>query len=366
MKFFVTQENLLHGLSILGRPPVRYAGLPILQNILISAEENGITLMTTNLEIGIKTKIRGKVEKNGSFTLDSRILGEYISYLPKETIEINLIGDEVEVKTPKTQTRIKGLSSDEFPILPEIAESFEIEVKTEEFKKALSQILFAAAHDATRVELTGILFSFFPSRLTLAATDSYRLAEKHISIQAKKETFEKNIIVPARSVIEMNRILFGETTKLFVSDNQIALKTEDTEFVSRLIDGNYPDYRQLIPERRNTKIITDRADFILAVKSTSLFCRSGMNDVHLAFHPEKKSFFVTAINSQIGENISEVDANISGDENEIVLNYKYLLDGLSIIGTEEVIFELIDKNNVGLLRPKDQSDYLYLIMPIRQ
>ncbi len=366
MKFLATQENLLHGLSILGRPPIRHAGLPILQNILITAEENGITLMTTNLEIGIKTKIRGKVEKTGSFTLDSRIFGEYISYLPKETIEITLLGDEIEIKTPKAQTRIKGLSADEFPLLPEIVESFEIEIKTEELKKALSQTLFAAAHDATRVELTGILFSFSPSRLTLAATDSYRLAEKHISVKMKEGMPEKKIIVPVRSVMEMNRILSGENTKLFVSDNQIALKNEDTEFVSRLIDGNYPDYRQLIPERRNTKVITDRADFILATRSASLFCKSGMNDIHLVFHPDKKSFVVSAINNQVGENISEVDAVVSGDENEIVLNYKYLLDGLSTIGTEEVILELIDKNNVGLLRPKDQSDYLYLIMPIRQ
>ncbi len=365
MKILCTQENLHNGLCITGHFLGKHNSLPILGNVLLKAQGNSISFTTTNLEIGIEATIRGKIEEEGSFTVDAKIFSEYISLLPKENVEITTINNELEIKTSKTQTRMKGLPSDEFPLLPEVEKKTSFTFSSMDFKKALSQVIFAVSHDEIRVELTGVLFSFEKEKLILAATDSYRLTEKQFFYKSDIQE-GIHIIVPLKSVTEMIRILSGEDCILYCSQNQISLLNNGAHFISRIIDGNYPDYKQLIPEKRNTKIIVNRSEFLTQIRTAGLFCRPGINDVHLKFSPEKKAIIIASINAQLGENISELDAQISGDENEIVFNYRYLLDGLNSISTNEVVLEIIDKNNIGLLRPKDESDYLYLIMPIRQ
>lgn len=367
MKIKCTQENLHMGLSIVGQLATKSSSLPILNNVLLHAEKNSISITTTNLEIGIKTIIRGKVEREGSFTVNARVFSEYISLLPKEIVEISLEKDEVEIKTKKTQTRIKSIPADEFPLLPDVEKSHPFKVSSNELKTAVSQVIFAASHDETRMELSGVLFQFRPNKLVLAATDSFRLSEKSIFFQIAKHCEEKSIIVPARAVFEMSRIATGaEEIDLFVSEGQIAMQSEHTEFVSRIIDGNYPDYTQIIPKEKNTKIVVNREEFIKTIKSASLFCKPGVNDISLNFSLQDNEIIVTAINTQVGENISRLEAQISGQENKGVFNYKYLLDGLGSISTDEVLLELIDQNSPAVIKPKDKSDHLYLVMPIRQ
>lgn len=324
-------------------------------------------MVTTNLEMGIKTTMRGKVEKEGSFTADAKVLAEHVSLLPKETVEIFLEEDDFCLKTQKTQTRIKGLPADEFPLLPEVNKEKPVVVDSGEFKKAVTQAIFAVSHDETRMELSGIYFKFEKEGLTLAATDSFRLAERKLATKKEKEGENVEIIVPAKSVMEMGRVMGEEgEAELFFSEGQIAMHSAQTEFVSRTIEGRYPDYHQIIPKERNTRVHVNRAELVKSLKGASLFCKPGINDVSLAFSPAENEIVITAINSQVGENISRLEADISGQENKGVFNYKYFLDGLNSFATDEVTIDMIDQTNPALITPKGQEGHLYLIMPIRQ
>jgi len=225
------------------------------------------------------------------------------------------------------------------------------------------------------LELSGVMFNFNGAGLTLAATDSYRLAEKNIKIKTNNRE-EKKIIVPAKTLQELIRILSGlqasalaaedQGIKFYLSENQILFTCGSTELVSRLIEGQYPDYQQIIPTTSKTKAISQRAELIRAVKLASLFSKTGINDINLDFPKGKNQVVVSSVSGQTGENVTSLEAKVSGEDNGIVVNYRYLLDGLNNIDSELVRLEIVDGNTPCLLKSDKETDYLYIIMPIKQ
>lgn len=376
LKIFSLQENLKQGLALAGHISGKNVNLPILNNVLLKAENGNIKLITTNLEIGIVSVIRGKIEQEGAFTVNSKIISDCVNLLPNhETIGIKQEEDNLLVDCKNYQSKIKGQSAEEFPLIPDVDKKNYFSAQAEELKKAISQVIFAVSSSGTRLELSGVLFVFSGNALIIAATDSYRLAEKKIKIKSNSEE-DKKIIVPAKTLQELLRILSinldneveekNSEIKFYISENQILFTYGSTELVSRLIEGQYPDYQQIIPNNSKTKAYIDRQEFVRAVKMASLFSKTGVNDINLDFPSGKNQVVVSSVSGQTGENITNMEAKVLGEDNSIVVNYRYLLEGLSNIEKETVKIEIIDSNTPCIIKSEQDESYLYIIMPIKQ
>lgn len=368
MKISCTQENLMRGLSIVVHLAGKNATLPILSNVLLQATTGGIELTTTNLEIGIRVTIRGKVEREGNFTVQARLLTDYISLLPQDKVDIEVSERIMRISSGGNETTLKGLLAEEFPLLPVIEKQNGIRVRVRDIEDAISKTSFTVALDETRPEIGGVLCVVKNKTITFVGTDSYRLAERHIPLE---EDFrgEERFILPVKTLQELIKAISGELEEvmnIYWSENQISFVWGDVECVSRLIEGQYPDYQQIIPKDFQTTIVVPREDLIKTVKTASLFAKSGINDVALQVLVGEKTIVVSSANQQIGENVSRLKANVEGVDNTIVFNYRYLLDGLASFHTPDVRLQIIDSDNPGLLRPEGEEGHIYLVMPIKK
>ena len=367
MKLICTQENLIKGLNIVSHIAGKNVSLPILNNILFKAGNSVISLISTNLDIGIKTLIRGKVDTPGELTVPARLITDYVSLLELGNVELEKRGNDLIVKTSKQETIIKGREADEYPILPEVDDIEGFSLAAKEFKEALSQVVFSASYDDIRPELSGILLVVNDDKLLMVATDSYRLAQKVVELDKGKISKIRKI-VPLRVLQEILRILPEENKeiKIAFSDNQVVFRFNETVIVSRLIEGNYPDYEEIIPKECKSRVIINKNELTKAVKTASLFSKTGINDILLEFNIKEKDIKISAANVQLGENKASLPVEITGENNSVVFNYKYLLDGLQNMPGKKVVFELNSSDAPVLLKPENDKSYLYLIMPIRR
>ncbi len=374
MKLISLQENLRRGLNIVGHITTKNINLPILNNILIKAENGNIELISTNLEIGVIHQLRGKIESDGQFTVDSKLITEYVNLLSgNEKVSLEEKEGELKLECGSYKTKIKGEQAKEFPLIPAIPKDNFFSCQIVDLKKALNSVIFAVSNSENRVELTGVLFTFLGDKLSLAATDSYRLAESEIEVVNHGAKDDSKVIVPAKTAAEVLRILNGidmsalesETdVKIYISDNQILFTVDAVDLISRLINGHYPDYKQIIPTQSQTDVLVERSELARAVKASALFSKMGINDVTLKFSKDK--VIVSAFSGASGESRAEVDANVTGGENEITINYRYLIDGLNNIGGDLVRISILNSNTPCVLRAEKEDGYLYIIMPIRQ
>jgi len=375
MKLICLQENLKKGLNIVGHATSKNINLPILNNILIKAEGGNIEFISTNLEIGVRHQVRGKIESEGEFTVDAKLITEYINLLNNgEKVELQEKDNELKVESGNYKTKIKGEAAKDFPLIPSINEEAAYICSFNELKKALSSVVFSVSNNDNRVELTGILFTFNKKTLGLAATDSYRLAENNIKLKKGKEGEEEKVIVPAKTIQELLRIFNNfdlnleaenvEEIKISLSDNQILFTFDSVSLISRVINGRYPDYKQIIPSKSQTEIVVNRQEMVRAIKAVSLFSKSGINDITAVFLKNKIS--LSAFSGASGESQVDLEADIKGTDNEITINYRYLLDGFNNINSDKVIIKVLNNTNPCLLKPEKDDNYVYIVMPIRQ
>lgn len=366
MKVSCTKENLLRGLTSVSHIAGKNITLPILNNVLLKATGGTLELSATNLELATISKVRGKVEQEGSFTVQAKLLTDYVTLLPNERIDFELRENALHIHCANNTTVMHGMEASEFPLIPTVEKRHQYVCNAQEFRAALGQIVFAVSNDESRPEISGALFSVKAKKLTLASTDSYRLAERSMPLESS--TDDTTVIVPAKTIYELLRVMDADEQKITVvlSDNQMLFVLSNAELISRTIEGRYPDYAQIIPKSHTTQIRFNVEELTKAVRTTSLFCKTGINDITLQFFPDKKMIAISALNSQVGESTTTVQAQVSGKPNDIILNYRYLLDGLANIGTQEAEFSMEDNASPGMLAPKDGSDYLYIIMPIKQ
>lgn len=376
MKISSTQENLNQALLITSHIANKNSNLPILGNILIKTENKILTISATNLEIGVIINIRSKVEEDGEFSVDAKLLSDYISLLPKNRVDLNFNGDNLNINCQKQKTKIKSQTATDFPLIPKINKQNPYLINSKEFKEGVAEVVFAVSNLETRPEFSGVFMSFNKKELILAATDSYRLAEKKLKLLEENNSEKREIIVPVRTLQEISRILgvfkeelspeSVENIEIYLTENQIMFSYNSVDLISRLIEGQYPDYTQIIPTTSKTQIKINNNNLIKAVKTSSLFTKSGIYDIKIEFKTKEKEAVVTSSSSQLGENISILEAEISGEDNNIILNYRYLIDGLSNINSELVVVEMTDGNSPCLIKPEIKKDYTYIIMPIRQ
>ncbi|MFA7245090.1 MAG: DNA polymerase III subunit beta [Candidatus Magasanikbacteria bacterium] len=375
MKFTCTKENLEYSLSLVSSLASKHTNLPILSNVLIKANDSGIEISSTNLEIAVKTQIRAKVETTGNFTVPAKTLADYVKLLTSEQVEIDQKGNELIITSGNSSTKIKGSTDEDYPILPEVEEKNSYVVQVDDLKEAIGKVIIAVSKNEVRPEFSGIYFSFFSEKydgLVLAATDSYRLAEAKIKIK-QGEIQNVHCIVPARVAYEINRLLTiakshgGEDiVRVWVSDNQIAIRYGNFEMTSRLIEGRYPDYTQIIPNNFKTTAAFPLSVMVNKIKAASLFTSGGINAVSFELSPSKKNVGVSSSSTQAGEHTSEVDAEVIGEENSILLNHSYVLDGLAHMEGENIEFGVNSADAPCIFRPKEKDNYLYIVMPIKK
>jgi len=370
MKLICTQQNLINGLNTVSNIVGKNVSLPILNNILLVVKNNVIKLISTNLDIGIKTIIRGKIETEGELTVPAKLLVDYVSLLNSDNIVLEKKDETLIIKTEDKETIIKGQGAEEYPIVPDLNDHNGIKPGVKEFKNALNQVLFAASYDDVRPELAGVFFNSDGKTLTMVATDSYRLAEKKIEFsQDKKQIGKFSKIIPIRVLHEVARNLKDEEKnfELIFNENQVIFKFGETVIISRLIEGNYPDYQEIIPDNYKTKVELDKTEIINNIKTASLFSKTGINDILLEFNSKNNETKVSAVNVQLGESKATIKSKIEGENNSVVFNYKYLLDGLQNTQAKKINLELISSDSPVLLKANGGEDnYLYLIMPIRK
>ncbi|MBU1350045.1 MAG: DNA polymerase III subunit beta [Patescibacteria group bacterium] len=377
MNFSTLQENLKKGLFAIGHVAGKNTNLPILNNVMIEAKNNEIKLLTTNLDVGITNKIRGKINKEGTFTVNSKILTDYINLLPNKKIDIINEKNNLIIKCENYQTKIIGQSADDFPLIPNVETDNCYSVKADDLKSALSKTIFAVSRSELRLEISGIFLNFNNKKATIVGTDSYRLVEVEFDINANLDN-NKSIIIPIETASELIRIISGapgraesmdnnKSVEIYITDNQVLFKTNETELVSRLIEGQYPDYKQIIPINIKTNIIINKNDLIRAVKTCSLFSKKEINDITFDFLNNKNQVIISSVSGQVGENIVELDVEINGgdgEESKIIINHRYLLDGLSSIEDDRIKIEIVNNNTPCVLRPEKEKNYLYIIKPI--
>lgn len=374
MKLKILQNKLKKGLSIVERISVKSLTLPILNNILIKAEKNFLNLSSTDLEIGIKWWGLAKIEKEGVIVVPVRVFSNFIGLLPEKPINLKVEKQTLIIESEKYSTKIKGLSPEEFPIIPQITEGESIIIDGLSFCQGLNQVIQIPILSSARPEISGIYFSFQKNLIKIVATDSFRLGEKKLFLRKTLPLHrEYSLILPQKAAKEIVNIFSEkeEKLKIYFSANQILFESlmEETShpkirLISRLIEGEYPDYQAIFPKKSETQIILKKNEFLNQLRTASLFA-SKMNEVRLKTDIKKGEIEIFSQNPDLGEYRSSLPGKISGKEIEVSFNYRFLVDGLLNIKSSEVLFELNGEEGPSILKPVADPSYVYLVMPIK-
>jgi DNA polymerase-3 subunit beta len=369
------QDHLQRALAQVGRAVATKTTFPVLSNVLLEADTTELKLSATNQEIGITTIVPCEVSEPGNLTVDARLLSDFVNTLPAGPVRLSTERGRLTLKVQglAAEAEINGIDAEEFPRLPQIEDSaFAVRVDPQMLREMIAQVEFAAASDDSRPVLAGVLVRFEEERLTLAAADGFRLAVREGSLIAPA-TDRLDIIVPARAVRELARLIGdrSEPIELTVTPNrgQLLVKIEDTGFSSRLIDGTFPDFRQIVPRDFATRLELARDEFLAAVRRAGFFARANNDVVRLnataatdELSPDNVQISATA--AERGSSQSDVNARVHGPEGQIAFNSRYLLDVLTVLHTSEVMLGINGANQAGVVRPLGSDSYTYVIMPM--
>ena len=369
MKLSVMQENLARGLSVVSRAVSNRSTLPVLANVLLKTEDAGLKLTATNLEIGITYWVPGKIEADGSTTVPAKLLTDLVNSLPSgDRVDLALQpGDTLHLKCGRFETHIKGIDADEFPAIGAAGERPTTRVAQNVLRRALAETAFAAASDEARPILTGVLARFEGDQLTLAAADNYRIAVKTISIlDAVPET---SVVIPARALNELARILADVDDPveivLAAGKNQILFHLDGIDLVSRLIDGQFPNYQKVVPQSHTTRAVLDREELLRAVRPAALIAHESANIVKLQVSADGEPGITVSANAEVGDHVGQVEAAVEGDGTTIAFNARYLADVLTNVAADQFALELNGPLSPGVFKPLGDDDYIHVVMPVR-
>ena len=373
MKVSCLQENLAKGLSIVSRAVSTRSTLPVLANVLMATDNGRLKLSATNLEVVITCWIGAKVEEEGAITVPARTLNDLVGQLAQEQVYMTL--DEptqtLHVTCAKTDSNIKGIDAQEFPLVPEPDRENRTRVEADVFKQMINQVAFAAAVDDTRPTLTGVSTKFEGSKLTMAATDGFRLSLRaaHIPGYVEKAT---SVIIPSRALMEVARVTSDDVEAVYITfpegRNQIIFDLDNIVIVSQLIDGNYPDYSPIVPSHHTTRTVLGTADFRKACKTAEIFAREASHTARVRIEPGDEITpgyaIIQATSTETGDNVAQIDASVDGEPIEIAFNVKYMADVLNIIDTPQIALETTNPMEPGVIKPVGDNDFIHIIMPM--
>lgn len=374
--FTCEQPALDRALQTVGHALATHPTLPILSNVLIVAELSQIKLTATNLEIGITAEIDAEIIEAGAFTLPAKLFQEFVHSLPADTIEIEVSEESwtAHLQSKRSNAHIKGLAPTEYPALPTCEDALAISVDAALLKEMVSQVAFATANDDSRPVLTGILMQLRETLIALAAADAFRLAARRSEMEENAQRERGDLILPGKTLTDLARILPNEgLVELWISPNrsQVLFHAPGLEVVSRLIEGTFPAYENLIPKNYITRAVIGRAEFAAAIKSAALFARDSANITRLSITAPENDLGTGTITLEanaedLGDGMSTLDASIEGPAMSMLFSSKYLADAVNAITTEEVAIELTTQAKPGAIKPvgADAPEQVYIIMPM--
>jgi DNA polymerase-3 subunit beta len=364
MKVAIKVKNLLKGVNICSRLVSSRSSLEVLGNILIETDKNILKLSSTNLDLAITTKLGAKVEKEGKISIPARLLGELINSISEDTLQLIADNTNLTIKGQGIHSRLNGVAASEFPTLPQLSNTKSLKFKSEDLKTNFEKVIASVSIDESRPVLAGVYFNLSEGQLVLAGTDSYRLSE----INSKNESKENiSCIIPVRTVSEVLRLISSEEVnevEIKIGESEICFIIGESQLISQLTEGKYPDYAKIIPESTTTTVECDKDKLVEAVKISSVFARESSHGITLNIVKDEMTF--DAQTSDIGENTIKVPVKKTGNDASISVNAKYITDIVSVIDEKSVIIGINDKLDPLLLKPagKKESE-VHIIMPLR-
>ena len=373
MQLSCLQENLSHGLSVVGRAVATRTTLPITQHVLFATDASRLKLSATNLEIAITTWIGARVEEEGAVTVPARLLTDFVNSLSRDNITARTAADTklLELHCARVEARINGADPNEFPPIPAVDEGVATQLGPQELRDAIHHVVFAAAVEDSRPVLTGVSLNMEGEKLTLAAADGFRLAV-HESTLLKPVEEPLSVIIPARTLQEVERLIEGQQEPIDVvvtpQRSQVLFRMKDIEIVSQLIQGTFPNYNQLIPDKHDTRTVVNLGDLQRATRTASIFAKDGSGIIRLQMATEAGGqpgkLIISSRAEEVGENTGDIEAEVEGADGKIAFNSRYLSDVLAVIGQDKVALEMTTSSSPGVIRPVDGDNYVHVVMPM--
>ncbi len=365
MKFETTLESLSKAAATTNRFAERRANLPVLGCILITAEGSRLTLRATNLECGVEVVIAAKVTTGGTVAVPAGVLAGFLSNARGKSVSAQLAGETLKVETERAHASIKTLPHEDFPVLPKVSAERSFKAKSQDVVRAIRSVVYCASLSAIKPELQSVLLYGEGGKLVAVATDSFRLAERQVPLKAGGSVPE--LLIPARNAAELMRILedVNEEVEFYYNDNQLSVQTDGVYYTSRLLDGSFPNYRQILPKSFSTEAVVLREDMSTALKSLSVFADK-FAQVSLALEPTKKAMMLSSRNPDVGEQISTVKAAIDGDQVAVSFNGRYLADSLQAISGDSVRLHSNGPGKAMLIKDASDDSFFYLAMPMNR
>jgi len=369
MKVSVSQQQLAHGLGIVSRAVSSHSTLPVLANILVATDEGRLRLSATNLELGISCWIGAQIEQEGAVTVPARTFSDLVGTLPSDGVNLTL--DErtqtLNVVCGTSNTDIKGIDAQEFPPMPVPNLDVGIELNVADFKEMIHQVAFAASADDARPVLQGVSMTVEGSEISLAATDGFRISVRRAKLSSPVPQ-PMTAIIPARALNELARVASDgkATLHMVIPDGrgQVLFHLDDVELVSQLIDGNFPDYRAIMPQSFKTTTVVSTAEFLKACKQAEIIAREGNNVVRLSISAETGAVEISAQSEETGSSEVVVGATVEGSDLVVAFNVKYLRELLDVVKSASVALETNANNTPGMMRPVGDEDFKHVIMPM--
>jgi DNA polymerase-3 subunit beta len=373
MKISVIQDNLQKALASVSRAVDNRPTLPVLSNVLLTTEDGRLRLSATNLEMSITTWIGAKIHEPGAITLHAKTLAELVNNLSNERVDMTLDAatQTVHISCGSTKSNMKGISADEFPMVPLGGEP-DVAIPARVLKEMIRHTEFAAAKDESRPILTGLFTQFDGNTVTMAAADGYRLAVRTAEIDA---TFDSplGLVIPSRAMSEVARLISDEDDQIMVvlpsERDLVVFVTQHSEISTQLLEGQFPDFTAIIPRGYSTSTLIETSDLLRAAKRAEIFARDNANSARITVTPPRSpgdagEMLVIGRSSERGDNEGMLQATIEGEELEISFNIKYLIDVLNVIQEDRVVIESSGSQKPGVVRPEGRDDFIHVIMPM--
>ncbi|HEX5141326.1 MAG TPA: DNA polymerase III subunit beta [Dehalococcoidia bacterium] len=372
MKVTCTQADLARGLGIVGRAVAARSPLPITANVLIASDEGRLKLSATNLEITMSCWIDASIEEDGAITIPARLLADFVNTLPNDRISLTVAprSRQVRLECARNEAQIGGLDAEDFPPPPVVKDGIDVHLDAKALRQAIAQTVFAAATDDSRPVLTGVDTKFEGNELTLAASDGFRLSVFKLQLDSSVEPTE--IVVPAKALLELSRLLADETEPITMRTNaaksQVLFRLSSAELVAQLIQGTFPNFNQLIPASSTSRAVAQVSEFLRETRTASVFARDGSGIVRLVVTPGEGSspgkVVISARAEEVGDNEGEIDAAVEGEGVKIAFNGKYLQDVLQALEGGELAMETTGPSSQGVFKTVGDDNYVHVIMPM--
>ena len=360
------KEKLSYAVGKAERVTSKNITLPILSCVLLEAKDSTLTIKATNLDIGIEITIPVKVNKPGKIAVSGSILYNFIGNLTNDkNITLEVVGGNLKVSTKHSESLIKAFIVDDFPNIPKIKNGTPFTFNTPNLIKGFKAVIYSSSVSTIRPVLSSIMLASEDDSVVFVATDSFRLSEKRIGVKKHKEF--NQILIPFKNVGEIIRILddVKEDVNVFLSENQIAFSHNDLYITSRVIDGTFPDYKQIIPKETKTEVVVLKQDILSGLRISNIFADK-FSQVTFQINPKEKVFKITTKNMDVGENVNNIDAVIKGEALSISFNHKYIIDCFQSIDSDSVSLSFSDTNKPMIIKGVGDKTFLYLVMPMNK